>query len=242
MYFSGAYEFGAGSGGLYFEKSSYFCSEMDYFDFHHHHSDERLGIFNAATDALTPERFFSVGLHPMFIDDDWEKKFDFVTQSASKEYCVAIGECGFDARSRADDALQEKVFKAHLDLASALEKPMIIHCVKKYDRLISFRKKTEVPMIIHGFSKHKNLALTLVRHGFLLSFGARLQHSFALQESLRVLQAHHFFLETDDALMPISQVYEVAANVLGKEQEWVRSQIMNNLKRIGIHGKMVREK
>lgn len=215
---------------------------MCYFDFHHHHLGVRDGIFNASLENTPHEMLISLGIHPMEIPPNWEEAFDKIKEKAQLANCVAIGECGLDVRSNASTMLQKEVFHAHLEWANTLGKPMIIHCVKQYDALIPFRKKAKVPMVIHGFNKNKNLAMDLVRHGFLLSFGTQLTHSSSLQETLKAMPEDAFFLETDAKDIPISQVYTTAAQVLGKSEQWMKDRIKENLINLGIHDKLVREK
>ena len=116
-----------------------------------------------------PESYFSVGIHPKNIDENWEKilkhsrKFRFKT-------IVSIGECGLDALIDIDANLQKTVFEQQILWANENPKPVIIHCVKWFQELIPFQKLAEVPLIIHGFNKKKSVTDEMLKHGFFSKF------------------------------------------------------------------------
>ena len=61
-------------------------------------------------------------------------------------------------------------------LAEAHQKPVVIHCLKSWDELITLRgiAQPKVPWILHGFRGKPKLAEQMLKHGFYLSFGASL--------------------------------------------------------------------
>jgi TatD DNase family protein len=125
---------------------------------------------------------------------------------------LAIGECGLDANRRHKDDLA--IFEAHIYLAEKLQKPLIIHCVKRHNDLINTKKrlKVSVPMIVHGFNNKRAIADSLLENGFYLSFGA----AILLEKSnsatvFPTIPAVRIFLETDDSVADIGLIYGKAA-------------------------------
>ena len=86
---------------------------------------------------------------------------------------VAVGEAGLDKVCTTDFVLQQTVFSAHIQLANELQKPLIVHCVRAHAEAMQLLKKNKVkvPVLFHGFTKSKELALQLMAQGYYLSFG-----------------------------------------------------------------------
>lgn len=205
---------------------------MAYFDFHHHHTDGRLGIFNLSSSSFAANVAFSVGLHPMNIKNDWQEKFQIVAELAKNPNCLAIGECGFDARSPADEILQKEIFQQHLWLAKELGKPVIVHCVRRFDWLLSFASQKMPPMVVHGFNKNEQLGRALLRKGFGLSLGVALLQNSSVQKLLVENGLSGIFFETDENPLPIEEIYRFSAQILNKNTDEVQRQIQQNLKNL----------
>ncbi len=207
---------------------------MIFFDFHHHKSHNSYGIYNLHQEEILPENYFSVGIHPKDIDGNWQENLEKVKEISQQQNCAAIGECGLDALINIGENLQKKVFEAQILWANEINKPMIIHCVKRFQELIPFQKLAKVPLIIHGFNKKKAIADEMLKHGFYLSFGKSVLHSVSLQAIVKDFPLEKMFLETDDADFDIAELYQKVAELkeisLGKLQK----QISNNLEILNI--------
>ena len=207
---------------------------MIFFDFHHHKSHNSYGIYNLHQEEILPENYFSIGIHPKDIDGNWQENLEKVKEISQQQNCAAIGECGLDALINIDENLQKKVFEAQILWANEINKPVIIHCVKRFQELIPFQKLAKVPLIIHGFNKKKAIADEMLKHGFYLSFGKSVLHSVSLQAIVKDFPLEKMFLETDDADFDIAELYQKVAELkeisLGKLQK----QISNNLEILNI--------
>ena len=207
---------------------------MIFFDFHHHKSHNSYGIYNLHQEEILPENYFSIGIHPKDIDGNWQENLEKVKEISQQQNCVAIGECGLDALINIDENLQKKVFEAQILWANEIQKPVIIHCVRKFQELIPFQKIAKIPMIIHGFNKKKAIADEMLKHGFYLSFGKSVLHNVSLQAIVKDFPLEKMFLETDDADFDIAELYQKVAELkeisLGKLQK----QISNNLEILNI--------
>src|SRR5690554_7340924 len=172
-------------------------------DIHTHRVENQQNIFEILNkfpdDEILPNEYFSVGIHPQQIAENWQYQMDLVQEKAMDKNCLAIGECGLDRLSQTPLDVQQKVFVQQLQLAETLQKPVIIHCVRAYQELMQIHQteKPTVPLVIHGYPKGLTLAKQLVQKGFYLSFGKLLLHSPKLQEAFVNIPADKIFLETD---------------------------------------------
>ncbi len=205
---------------------------MVLFDFHYHHEQKRFGIYNPKHNEAFPNYSFSTGLHPKDLDQNSELYFDRIKNDAQSDFCVAIGECGLDARIDVDMKIQEQYFFKHIELANELQKPLIIHCVRKFDVLPKFKKAAKVPMIIHGFNKRKTIAEQMHQQGFYLSFGNAVFHNVSLQEIVKDFPIEKLFLETDDLDFDIDLLYEKTSLLKGITKEELLEQILKNYETI----------
>ncbi len=128
---------------------------MTYFDFHHHHIQRENGIYNLRFNETPPFGLFSAGIHPNDAGRNIPNQFDWLEEISKHKNCVAIGECGLDGIIDVNDSIQEDVFYRQIELANERNKPLIIHCVRRFSQLIPLKKKAKVPMIVHGLTKEK---------------------------------------------------------------------------------------
>lgn len=202
---------------------------MIYFNFHHHNPQIAYGIYNSTPEEQIPEHYFSVGIHPQNIHEQWENDLENLKIISQNPKCLAIGECGLDALVNIDENLQKKVFEAQILWANQIQKPVIIHCVKRFQELIPFQKIAKVPMIIHGFNKKRAIADEMLKHGFYLSFGKSLLHNLSLQTTLKEIPLEKIFLETDDADFNVAELYQKVAEIKEIPIEDVQKVITKNL-------------
>ena len=207
---------------------------MILFDFHHHNRENTYGIYNLEPKEIVTEKKFSVGIHPKDIDENWEENFEKIKKISLLPNCVAIGECGLDGLISVNENLQKEVFENHILWANQINKPVIIHCVKRFSEIIPFQKIAEIPLVIHGFNKKKTIADEMLRHGFYLSFGKSVLHSLSLQSILKEFPLEKMFLETDDANFNIEELYQKTAEIKGISIENLHNKILKNLESLSI--------
>ncbi|UFK96807.1 TatD family hydrolase [Kaistella faecalis] len=207
---------------------------MNFFDFHHHDADRKSGIYNLKFNEEAPGNFFSAGIHPNAVSDDFDEKLIWLQQISAHENCVAIGECGLDGLIGVDEELQRKAFFAQIEIANSVKKPLIIHCVKRFSQIYQFRKLAKVPMIIHGFNKRKTIGDDLLKNGFCLSFGKSVLYNVNLQDFVKHLPIEKLFLETDSADFEIKELYQKVADLKNMRLEDLSEKIKNNLQNMQI--------
>lgn len=175
---------------------------------------------------------FSVGLHPWFLEEEnFEKHIKIINQIAKSQQVWAIGETGLDKAIKIDFSLQLVVFQKHIEISENLKKPLIVHCVKSYNEILSLHKKLQPSQnwLIHGFRANTQIALHLQEKGIYLSFGEALLKSPKLQETFAQIQPEYFFLETDDSGISIEKIYETAFQIRKTSPKEVQKQIKQNL-------------
>ncbi|WP_312090063.1 TatD family hydrolase [Chryseobacterium sp.] len=202
---------------------------MEFFDFHHHKKQVAYGIYNIDIETSVPDFLYSAGIHPKDIDEEnIENQFKWL-QSVISENCFAIGECGLDSTVLSSMKLQEDVFLRQIQMANDFKKPIIIHCVRKFYEVISFRKFSQQPMIIHGFNKKEKVAEDLLKNNFYLSFGKAVLYNLSLQNTVKKIPLDKFFLETDNDNFNIADLYLKVSELKGISLEKLHSQILENL-------------
>lgn len=174
---------------------------------------------------------YSIGLHPWYIDEEnWQRDIKALETYSNLETVLAIGECGLDKICKTDLSLQEEVFVRQIKLSNEINKPLIIHCVRAHEEILQLLKKqlNKVPVIFHGFNKHIILAEKILAAGHWLSFGTSLLHK-DMQSAFATIPPDKIFLETDDALISIENIYKTAAEIKKISIEELSSQLNKNL-------------
>ncbi|MDD4636205.1 MAG: TatD family hydrolase, partial [Bacteroidales bacterium] len=164
------------------------------------------------------------------IPERWEKDLQTLALLLQQKKCSALGECGLDKLSDTPIELQEKVFNAQITLAHTHHLPLIIHCVKAFDQLLSIRKKHahSCPMIIHGYRGGTGLTSQLLKENNLFfSFGANYS-----TESLKMVPPERLFIETDISPLSIITLYRQVASTLQISEQLLAEQILSNKKRV----------
>lgn len=170
----------------------------------------------------------SLGVHPWYINN-YQEHLDQISRLAHLPSVRAIGECGLDKICQTDLSVQTDIFMRQIDIANRLHKPIIIHCVRAFDEVITLLRNATVPVIFHGFQKNPVLAQRLIDLGFYLSFGAALTNGKKNAiDSLSLVPANRFFLETDDSPLHIRDIYHVTAKIRGITPDALMTQLQRN--------------
>ena len=159
---------------------------------------------------------YSIGIHPWYINENrLISDLNLIQEKLTLKECLALGECGLDKRIEIPFLKQTEVFQQQLELVQQTSKPIILHCVASFQEVISIKKEMNIknPMIIHGFSKNKQVAKSLLDNGFYLSFGKYLLRNPELAEVFTYVLNERFFLETDTIEETIKDVYQKASSI-----------------------------
>jgi TatD DNase family protein len=173
-----------------------------------------------------------LGLHPWFVAEAsaaWAARLETLLRS----HRAGVGECGLDfARKEADRATQESAFRAQLRLAHALHRPVAMHAVRAWGRLLDLLREEGVPKagaMVHAYGGSAETALVLESMGVFLSFSGELlkEDRPKLKEALRVVASSHLLLETDGTA-DLAQVLAVAAGIRGVSVQDLMAQTWEN--------------
>lgn len=206
---------------------------MEILDIHTHHlyKNPAQAIVNRMPWHFLPdsEGYFSVGFHPWYLTEDGSEDWDTFQEYVSLPQVLAIGESGLDKLSSVNMDIQEKAFLKQAEIASSINKPLIIHCVKAYNEIIRYKMdiNPEVAWIIHGFRGKKELASQLLDHGFYLSFGEKYQ-----EDALKATPLDKLLIETDESEVGIYELYKRASEYLEIETNEFIKKVQENIQNI----------
>lgn len=193
----------------------------------HTHRLRKDAIVARRPDEPLPEGYlFSVGVHP------WHAGMENVALLPGllgREDVVAIGECGLDSLRGPEATVQREVFEAQAAMASELDMPLIIHCVKAVDGILAVKRRLKPanPWIFHGFRGKPQQALQLIDNGFYLSFGPRFN-----PQSAAAIPPERLLIETDDTDADISAVAQAVAEARTTGQEEIMRICSENVSKI----------
>jgi TatD DNase family protein len=217
---------------------------MDFLDIHTHKVAQKNGVISIQSLSLTSDIFLampkkkpiSVGLHPWYAQlEKLELQLQYLKVVANQQNVKLIGECGLDRLKGETLENQILILEKQISLAEALNKPLILHCVKCYSELIEIKErlKVKVPMIIHGFNKNEEPGKQMLAKGFLLSFGAAILRENSGAARL-VQSTDNFFLETDDSEIPIEEIYLTAANLKKCSVDELKARIFTDANKLNL--------
>ena len=158
--------------------------------------------------AADPGVFHSAGLHPNSaarLPDEWPG----LEELAQEPACVAIGETGLDYyRDTAAPEQQKASLRAHLQLASDLRMPVIIHTRDAFQDIFGeLAAFPEVRGVLHCFSGGIDEARRALELDYHLSFAGPITYprNSALRAAAAYAPADRILVETDAPYLPPQQ-------------------------------------
>lgn len=211
----------------------------DYIDIHVHGGAPAAGIFILESLMAHEEKVpsevsgiaYTYGIHPWFLNEhNYKQLLAAVEKSVQHPGIIAIGEAGFDRLRGPSAELQRKVFEEQVAISEELKKPVVIHCVRGWDELLSVHKKLKpkMPWLVHGFRGNVELAEQLLSKGLYLSFWFDFVLRPESADLLRALPGDRIFLETDGADVDIRAIYNKVSNDKGIPIEELKAMILSN--------------
>lgn len=178
------------------------------------------------------DNWLSAGIHPWYIHEKlYAHQLKKLASIAADPAVKLIGECGLDRLKGAPLPLQEEVFIKQIRIAEEYHKPVIIHCVRCYNELLSIKKivRPRVPMVVHGFNSKIEIARQLIEKGFYLSLGgALLNEDSNATKVLHEIPFERLFLETDNKEILIADLYQKVAEVRNISLEELEKIVFDN--------------
>jgi TatD DNase family protein len=212
-----------------------------YIDIHTHHehgSDhDTIRLVNYIQNDAKPynvtAKHYSVGLHPWYLENFTEEAFQQPEILTQFSQATAVGECGLDWICQTPKATQIKAFQAQITLASKLQKPLIIHCVKAFNELVSTIKNANFgqAVLIHGFNNNQEILKQYQSQDYYISVGDKiLIENTNAQKALQHIPLNRLFLETDNSLTSIQTIYQKASVLLDIPIDQLQTQLLENFK------------
>lgn len=153
-----------------------------------------------------PFIYGAVGVHPDDAGEMTEEVLGKVSRMADHEKAVAIGEIGLDYywhKEKEEHLIQQKWFRAQMDLAREKKMPVIIHSREAAeDTLTIVKEYMQGGMyggIIHCFSYSKEIAAEYLKMGLSLGIGGvvTFENGKKLKEVVKYAPLSQLVLETD---------------------------------------------
>ena len=191
----------------------------------------------------------SLGVHPWWCDrelGDWESPLVTLLEQNPR---AGIGEIGLDTYRRQlktpeADARQTRVFQRQLELAVELNRPVSIHCVHAWGRLLPILSRTvgqrPLPLIFHGFSGSPEILRDVLRQfprAFIsLASFIRSRNTERFHSLVRLIPSERLLLESDaetlDGLSTLPAFYTEISQIRTQSLESLQHQTAENLQSI----------
>lgn len=151
--------------------------------------------------------YVMAGIHPSETNRVTDAEFAEVEVLARDARVVGIGESGLDHYwDRSFDDRQEAFFRAHIQLAAALDKPLILHNREATERLLEVLHEERLRLadpsrlrgILHCFSDDASVLARPEAEGFLAGLGGNVTYKKSrTAETVTEFPLERIVLETD---------------------------------------------
>ncbi len=216
-----------------------------YFDSHAHLTDEWLGdvqdvieaakqanvahILDVASDLensagcmMHAKKYAGIhataGLHPHASQEiELGSGMERLKLMAYDQSVVAVGEMGLDYHYDQDWKNEQfQWFRAQLDLAAEVDKPVVIHDREAHGDMLSILRefKGKVRGVIHSYSASYEMAMECIKMGYYISFSGSLtfKNTPRLKEVAKRLPLSSLMIETDSPYLSPVPVRKVRPN------------------------------
>ena len=148
--------------------------------------------------------YATAGIHPHDSKDAAEDDLQELRKLLDNEKIVAVGEMGLDYfRNISNPETQKTVFRAQLQLAEDISKPIVFHNREADEDII--RILSDFPNVIgvaHCFSSSYETAMKLIEMGFYISFSGNLTFKNShLPKVAKKLPLERLLVETDSPFL-----------------------------------------
>lgn len=157
--------------------------------------------------ARFPEVYAAVGVHPSASEGFSEEDAWAVYELGQHPRCVAIGEIGLDYfREQAPREDQARAFRAQIDVARRLSKPLVIHTREAdADTLEILEAEAEgLKVVLHCFSMGTRIEQCLAHRDWWISFAGNVTYpkNQLLRDAALRVPATRLLVETDAPYLP----------------------------------------
>ena len=150
---------------------------------------------------MRPQLRCSIGIHPNYCHEVEESEIPRLREMQKDPTVVALGEMGLDYHYNfADRARQRRFFEAQLQLATELNRPVVIHNREATDDCLAvMRKFPSVRAVFHCFTGTIAEGEKILEAGYLLGFTGvvTFKKSDDVKEIARRMPTDRILVETD---------------------------------------------
>ena len=150
-----------------------------------------------------PDRVFCmIGLHPCYVDKNFELEIEFVKEQIKLRSYKAIGEIGIDLFHEKKYLKQQIIaFEEQIKLALEYDLPIVIHSRESFDEIFEVLKKyksDKLRGIFHCFTGNEDQAKKIIDLNFFLGIGGVVTFKNGkISEFLSSIPLDRIVLETD---------------------------------------------
>tara|TARA_Y100000739_G_scaffold172671_1_gene150443 strand:- start:711 stop:1472 length:762 start_codon:yes stop_codon:yes gene_type:complete len=150
-----------------------------------------------------PNRVFCmIGLHPCYVDKNFELEIEFVKEQIKLRSYKAIGEIGIDLFHEKKYFKQQIIaFEEQIKLALEYDLPIVIHSRESFDEIFEVLKKyksDKLRGIFHCFTGNEDQAKKIIDLNFFLGIGGVVTFKNGkISEFLSSIPLDRIVLETD---------------------------------------------
>jgi len=146
--------------------------------------------------------FCMIGLHPCYVDDNFDLEIDFVKKQIEKHDYKAIGEIGIDLFHEKKYFEQQVIaFEEQIKLAIDYDLPIVIHSRDSFDEIFKVLEKfksEKLRGIFHCFTGNIDQAYRIIDLNFHIGIGGVLTFKNGkISEFLNEIPINKIVLETD---------------------------------------------
>jgi TatD DNase family protein len=147
-----------------------------------------------------------VGVHPNDAMEATPHVLEVIDRLAREDVVVAVGETGLDYyRDHTTPAQQEASFRAHIEIAKAHDRTLVIHCREAWDDCLEILQDQGAParVVMHCFSGDVEIAGRCAEQGWYLSFAGNVTfaNAQALRDAAAVTPLDLLLTETDSPFL-----------------------------------------
>lgn len=212
-----------------------------YIDIHSHHPLQEEGVvqlrsYRYGVDDLSElESPCSVGIHPWDVEtQDYRDAVPALKQFKGR--IAAIGEIGMDSAKKGADVVRQRIFfENQVRLAVEMKLPIIIHSVRQHaliNDLLWILRSSLCGVVIHNFIGSQPLLDDYLRVGCCISLSHMSVAKLKSHDLIKNIPDNRLFLESDESLESIKDLYAKVAEIRGIETEQLVKIIKSNYDRI----------
>jgi TatD DNase family protein len=143
-----------------------------------------------------------IGLHPCYVDDDFQSEINFVKKQINEHDYKAIGEIGIDLFHEKKYFTQQVIaFEEQIKLAIEYDLPIVIHSRDSFDEIFKVLEKyksEKLRGIFHCFTGNLDQANKIIDLNFHLGIGGVVTFKNGkISEFLNAVPIDKIVLETD---------------------------------------------